>query len=236
MKMLSSRPSGWKGFTLIELLVVIAIIAILAAMLLPALSRAREAARRTNCINNLRQLSLSIHMYAGDYNDWAPPPVAEYPGGGLRKIWPVTLWEGGYIPGAFTAFGDGHELPANVSTIIRCPSPPHGRIRTATGWGQYSSYGMRLHWGGLIAIPSAFDAEAMRLGRHGPGELFMGDSWRLGGQYYIVARASGNVFRWHLKHNDMANVLFVDGSVKSLGRDSTHWTSPTGWYSFQVGY
>lgn len=68
-----------RGFTLIELLVVIAIIAILAAILFPVFARAREKARQTSCLSNLKQIGLALQMYAQDY-DMLLPLANEYPG------------------------------------------------------------------------------------------------------------------------------------------------------------
>ena len=69
--MASTNP-GARGFTLIELLVVIAVIAILAAILFPVFAQAREKARQTACLSNMRQMSMAVQMYTQDYDESLP--------------------------------------------------------------------------------------------------------------------------------------------------------------------
>jgi prepilin-type N-terminal cleavage/methylation domain-containing protein/prepilin-type processing-associated H-X9-DG protein len=156
-----------RGFTLIELLVVIAIIAILAAMLLPALERAREAALATQCISKQKNVALALVFYGNDYDGWFPRssgnssgyhPGGAYPKAGMmtyRSPWGLILSIEGYVDYAGDLYG-GYEEAGQIlhdATILSCPTVTARPLNMGTGdqflhqWTQM--YGMRKYGFGV---------------------------------------------------------------------------------------
>jgi len=156
----AERSSVMKSrFTLIELLVVIAIIAILAAMLLPALSAARERARQSNCVGKLKQIGVCVHMYAQDWNDFLPNSVSSTEerynardGGGasVTPFW--ILYRDGYFPETMNTKTVDENLKA-MEPYYHCPSDANNYTKSKNNvmtsyWfhlNKYSSMDKKYH-------------------------------------------------------------------------------------------
>jgi prepilin-type N-terminal cleavage/methylation domain-containing protein/prepilin-type processing-associated H-X9-DG protein len=172
------------GFTLIELLVVIAIIAILIALLLPAVQQAREAARRSQCKNNLKQIGLALHNYHDVYNSFPPASVR-------RNANPPGSWvtSGLQWGGRILAFLDEtavynqinwEQEPGNSPeqtvgytelAVYRCPSDPGGRGQTSSNMGP-------MNYVTCIADSTTYSAGGSDYANNGRSVMFLASNVR----------------------------------------------------------
>ena len=220
--LLSNAPACKRRFTLIELLVVIAIIAILAAMLLPALSAARERARAADCSSKLKSLILYANMYADENNDFYFSFKVDNAYWCLSGSHPFGAFMGNkwVRSGVFSANQSGGPFD--------CPSNDAGR-NTPTN---YADYGYNAHLnsyakpGSYIALPrTAADnptellifADALLKGSDlGANNYNWATSWGGNGTPKGDYKGQGMWFG----HSKLANVAFSDGHVESKSYES----------------
>jgi prepilin-type N-terminal cleavage/methylation domain-containing protein/prepilin-type processing-associated H-X9-DG protein len=207
------------AFTLIELLVVIAIIAILAAILFPVFARAKEAAKKTTCASNLRQIGLAWTMYNGDWDDTLMR--AQIPAGSKVHFW----W--GSFDGVTLAPTEGLLYPYMKSGEIHaCPSFKN-RLRTVlglTGYGYNVAYFSPSEY-----IPPTWEERpipVMFSQIANPSEtVAFGESARINNWAYASPTLEGNSYldppssnfpSFHGRHNGVATVLWADGHVRTM--------------------
>jgi len=193
------------GFTLIELLVVIAIIAILAAILFPVFARAREKARQTSCLSNLKQIALAGLMYAQDYDERLVPFARQ--SSGVRGAFP-------WIMEPYVKNWQIWNCPSHTSEI----DPNHAT--------QYSHGGYGIAYPDLAHYLTSGGGMAMAQIQQPSLAVWFADNVDLWINTDVVDGIYGNHLR--ARHNDMCNIAFVDGHAKtmSLGAvqsDPSYW-------------
>jgi len=198
-------------FTLIELLVVIAIIAILASMLMPALAGAREKARQTSCMSNLKQFGIGHVSYLDDYDEYT---CASY----FTAAWGGGIWTVRMMP-----------YVGNNIKLFDCPTEPlrvEGVVNSthvAYGWNyyymNYAVPGRTAGYGSPVKAAQVKDPTAT---------IVMGDS-RDGLDYVISRSVIFTGYSPEYRHSTQANFMLYDGHVDRLNYGTVYSLTPLIW-------
>lgn len=240
----SSRSRNKRAFTLIELLVVISIISMLVAILLPALSAARDAAYSMVCLNNQRQIGMAIFTYANENNDYMVPAKTHEdwntlpPGpndSNSKYMWPAVLIQKQYLPGDQAADSSGW-------SVFACDAAPNRRgtdTLDIPGWYTYFiSYGYNANQIGasIDIMPSSDPATVYTPAKQfeivAPVKKLLMidciDSIQGARGYNRVAQSNGSgvAGRPDPRHRGAANIVWVDGHASALqAPDPTYYGS-----------
>jgi prepilin-type N-terminal cleavage/methylation domain-containing protein/prepilin-type processing-associated H-X9-DG protein len=211
-----------KGFTLIELLVVIAIIAILAAILFPVFARAREKARATSCLSNMKQIALASMMYCGDYDECYAQTMLDYPGhyNATYSYWQEMLQP--YVENWQILVCPSNKV-VNVTSLKTGETIPRVIYYAYTINQNFGYRGSNWTTGaplGTYAVSTAAVERPAEIIFATEGDLYTTIPfwWSYGSGYYFL----------DIRHNEGANAAFADGHAKWLSEDAVK--DPDRWY------
>ena len=228
-------------FTLIELLIVVAIIAILAGMLLPALNKARETARRISCAANQKQIGLCLAMYSNDYYDYLLPHLRpdQLNDSNANKTWVAVLFENGYvpIPNRIGVSSSGSWLYKPYGTIFFCPTAKPKEVyrwsdenpqRDSTSFGLNHCAVVQYQNGKYEAVKRSYHTRVST-------RIMLMDWYTYKHGYYTSGTDRSALYRNPL-HQKGKNILFLDGHTQWNSNTKIPFGTPISMQLFKTWY